>query len=70
MENQIGVFSQASELRRGTERPGIGRVCEWAWEQEAGRAAWQLAWISAAAGGELGAAGSRRALWIVSVAHT
>lgn len=64
------LLSQASELRRGTERPGIGRVGEWVGEQETGRAAWQLAWISAAALQELGTAGSKRALWIVGVPHT
>lgn len=67
---ELELLSQASELGRGTDRPGIGRVGEWVGEQEAGRAAWQLAWISAAAVRELGTAGSRRALWIVGVAHT
>lgn len=52
------------------ERPGMGRVGEWVREQEAGRAAWQLARLSAAAVQQLGTAGSRGALWIVRVAHT
>lgn len=62
--------SQASELTRGTQGPGTGRVGEQAGEQAAGRAAWQLAWISAADAHRPGKAASRRALQIVGVAHT
>ena len=63
--------SQASELGRGMQRPGTGRVGEQAGgEQAARRAAWQLARISAAAAQRPGKAASRRALRIAGVAHT
>lgn len=68
-KSKLELLSQTSELRRGVERPGTGRVGEWVGDQKAGRTTWQLARISAAAVHELGTAGSRRALWIQSGSH-
>jgi len=62
--------SQASELRRATQRAGTGKVGKRAGEQAAGTAAWPLAWISAADVDRLGKAASRRALRIVGGVHT